>query len=353
MVLAFVVELAEEVAHRVEPRPLLVIAANRDPRGVVGVGAGGHRRLGVGVGVPAAQRLQIHRGQLPSTHGVDLTDGEAGALLPASHGEPELRQVDAGIDDHPLELRRLLHEDLMLLIGAEAHDALHPGPVVPGPVEQHDLAGRREVLHIALEVPLTGLGRGRLGQRDHPCGPRVEVLHESLDRAALARCVTPLEQQHMAFAVVLRPVLELQQLDLQSVLLLLVGVPVKQLVVRVVLPPGLHRLATRVDEQRIRTLTPGHRVPLGDQTVDVLPQVVLDVELEVLDATRRAHVVLRILSRSGCLGRPASPESFATSAWSPALRQPTTAAPPRATSDKATIWWLSARSPAAVDVAGA
>ena len=87
----------------------------------------------------------------------------------------------------------------------------------------------------------------------------------------------------MAFAVVLPPVLQLQQLDLQEVLLLLVDVPIKRLVVRVVLPPGLHRLAARVDEQRIRALAASHRVPLGDQAVDVLPQVVLDVELEVLD----------------------------------------------------------------------
>jgi hypothetical protein len=45
---------------------------------------------------------------------VDLADGEPGALLAASDGEPELPQVDAGVDDHPLELWRLLHEDLVL-----------------------------------------------------------------------------------------------------------------------------------------------------------------------------------------------------------------------------------------------
>ena len=62
-----------------------------------------------------------------------------------------------------------------------------PGAVVPGPVEQHDLPGRRQVRDVAVEVPLAALGLGRLGQRDHAGGARVEVLHEPLDRAALAR----------------------------------------------------------------------------------------------------------------------------------------------------------------------
>ena len=35
------------------------------------------------------------------------------------------------------------HEELVLVVGAVPHHPLHAGPVVPGPVEQHDLAGRR------------------------------------------------------------------------------------------------------------------------------------------------------------------------------------------------------------------
>ena len=54
-------------------------------------------------------------------------------------------------------------------IGAEAHHPFDAGAVVPGPVEQHDLPGRRQVGDVALEVPLALLGLGRLGQRHDPC----------------------------------------------------------------------------------------------------------------------------------------------------------------------------------------
>ena len=47
----------------------------------------------------------------------------------------------------------------MLLGGAEAHHLLDAGTVVPGPVEQHDLAIGRQVLHVALEVPLAAFRR--------------------------------------------------------------------------------------------------------------------------------------------------------------------------------------------------
>jgi hypothetical protein len=84
------------------------------------------------------------------------------------------------------------HEDRVLLVGAEAHDALDAGPVVPGAVEQTISPNVGQVLDVALEVPLP-LGRRRLGQRDHPRRPRVQVLGEPLDRAALAGGVAALE----------------------------------------------------------------------------------------------------------------------------------------------------------------
>jgi hypothetical protein len=45
------------------------------------------------------------------------------------------------------------------------------------------------------------------------------VLHEALDRAALAGRVAPLEEDDHALAGLLDPGLQLQQLDLQAVLL--------------------------------------------------------------------------------------------------------------------------------------
>ena len=102
--------------------------------------------LGLGVGVPLVQGLEVDRRELPLPHRVDLADDEPGALLGLGDREPELGQVDAALDQHPLEQRHLLHELLVLLVGAEAHHPLDAGAVVPGAVEQHDLAGGRQVL---------------------------------------------------------------------------------------------------------------------------------------------------------------------------------------------------------------
>jgi acetyl-CoA acetyltransferase len=102
-----------------------------------------------------------------------------------------------------------------------------------------------------VEVPLATLGLRGLGQGDDPGGARVEVFGEPLDGAALAGGVAALEQDHVLGGGVLRPVLELQQLDLQLVLLLLVGVAVEPLVVGVVLAPGLDRVAAGVDQVRV------------------------------------------------------------------------------------------------------
>ena len=89
------------------------------------------------------------------------------------------------------------------------------------------------MLDVALEVPLAALGVGRFLQRDDPRTPRVQVLHQALDRAALAGRVAALEQDHHTLAGLLHPGLQLEQLDLQAVFLLLVVAPLHQVAVRV------------------------------------------------------------------------------------------------------------------------
>ena len=84
---------------------------------------------------------------------------------------------------------------------------------------------------VPLEVPLPPLLVGRLLERDHTRAARVEVLHEALDGAALARGVATLEQDHDARAGLLHPRLQLQQLDLQAVLLPLVALAREQVLV--------------------------------------------------------------------------------------------------------------------------
>ena len=55
VILAVVVELAEYVAHGVDPGALLVVAFDNDPRREIGVGCFEHLFLGRGVGVPFVQ----------------------------------------------------------------------------------------------------------------------------------------------------------------------------------------------------------------------------------------------------------------------------------------------------------
>ena len=100
------------------------------------------------------------------------------------------------------------------------------------------------------------------------------MLHEPLDRAALPGGVAALEQDHVLGARVLRPVLELQQLDLQLVLLFFVDVAIEPLVVGVVLAPGLDRIAPRVDQVRVgEVFVVPHAVAVAQQMVEVLAEV--------------------------------------------------------------------------------
>src|SRR5690606_38592614 len=96
-------------------------------------------------------------------------------------------QTDTRPHQHTLQFRRLPHELEVVGRRAEAHDAFDTGTIVPGAVEQDHLATGGEMLDITLEIPLRGLALRRLFQRDDACSARIEVLHEALDRATLAR----------------------------------------------------------------------------------------------------------------------------------------------------------------------
>ena len=123
--------------------------------------------------------------------------------------------MDAVVHEKLLEGHHLLEESRHLGVGREAHDALDAGPVVPGSIEERDLASRRELFDVALEVPLSALGLVGNGKRDMTGEAWVHVLAHALDRATLAGCVTPLEEQEHALAVRARPLLHLHQFDLE------------------------------------------------------------------------------------------------------------------------------------------
>jgi hypothetical protein len=251
LLLVLVRNTGQDITHRLEPGPLLVVALHHGPRGIRQVGVVEHRLLGLGVLVPLVQRGQVDRAELPPLNRIELAAHEPAQLLGPGHREPELDQQDPVPGQHPLELRRLAQELHDLVRVCEAHHPLDACPVVPGPVEHDDLAGRRQVRDVALQVPLGLLALGRLVQGHHVRAARVQVLGEPLDRAALARRVTALEQDDQP--ALLRPdrTLQLQHLDLQRALLLLVGAAAQLLPVRVVLAERPHGLTVRPEQLRL------------------------------------------------------------------------------------------------------
>ena len=74
-------ERMQEMAQAIEAGALLVVGLDGRPGRCVGVGAGEHGFLGGGVVLPAVQRFQIHRGQLPAPHRVDLDKEQVLAVV--------------------------------------------------------------------------------------------------------------------------------------------------------------------------------------------------------------------------------------------------------------------------------
>ena len=89
--------------------------------------------------------------------------------------------------------------------------------------------GRRQMLHVPLEVPLRALPLRRRGQGHDPRGTGIEVLGHPFDRAALSCRVPSLEGHYEPGAFRPYPLLQLHQLRLQPVQLPLVHLAVQPL----------------------------------------------------------------------------------------------------------------------------
>ena len=205
--------------------------------------------------------------------------------------------MDVAADEHPLEVRGLEHELLVLMRRAEAHHLLDAGPVVPGPVEHHDLPSGGQMLDVALEVPLRALPVRRLVQRHDARTARVEVLGEALDGAALAGGVAALEHQDDALPCLLDPALELEEFDLQAALLDLVLPALHALRIGVALAPRLDERARRVDQLAVV-------VPV---LVRVLVGQVVESPLGQVDDVAGIAVLAAEAGEPGHRGPPAPP----------------------------------------------
>src|SRR5262249_23002586 len=125
-------------------------------------------------------------------------------------------------DDVPLERRTQLQEPFVLLLAAEAHHMFHAGAVVPAPVKDDDFARGRKMREIALDIHLRLLPVSRRGQSHDAEHTRADALRDTTDQTALAGGVATLEDDHDPRPLLLDPVLQYAELDLQLFQLLLV-----------------------------------------------------------------------------------------------------------------------------------
>ena len=174
----------QQVADAVQPRAPLVVGVDDVPRRLLDVGVAEHLVLGARVLDPALARLEVHRAELPAAHRVGDARLEAALLLLVADREPVLHEDDPRAHEHPLELRARAHELLVLLVGAEAHDALDAGAVVPAAVEQDHLAGGGQMRR-------RSAGSTTASSRARSACPSATVRHQRGFRRSVIRLITP------------------------------------------------------------------------------------------------------------------------------------------------------------------
>ena len=156
----------------------------------------------------------------------------------------------------------------MLGLSTETHHALNARTVVPGTVEEDDLASAWKVLDVALEVPGGGLTRRRLFQSDSTSTTRIQVLVKTLNGAALTSGVTAFEEDDVLLTSFLGPVLPLQKLNLQLPLNRLIFLARHALLVRVAIAPGINPLTVWSDQHRIVLIRIIDDVTFGLRQID-------------------------------------------------------------------------------------
>src|SRR5207302_5385885 len=206
----------QDVANDVQPRLVLVVGAHQYPRRMLLMGAQQHAVARPAVIAPVSLRRFVDRADLPLLERIAAARTQSPRLLLAADVEVILEERDSRAHQHALEAWSGIQELVALRAGAELHDVLDAGAVIPTAVEEDDLAGCRQVPDVALEVPLGVFAIARLAGSHDPHLARAQVRHDALDRAVLAGGVAPLEDHEQLAAVRDHVTMQLDQLDLQA-----------------------------------------------------------------------------------------------------------------------------------------
>src|SRR5579871_6181900 len=210
------------MADDIEPGTLLVVRIHYVPWSLPDIGVGEHFVFGARVVNPTAPRFNVHRTEFPTLGYVLQAILKAPLLLLVAHGKPILDELNAGAHQHSFELWTTVQEFQILGFRAKAHHVLDTGAVVPTPVEERNLAGGREVGHVALEIPLSLFALSRSRQRNYAADARIQAFCNPLDGAAFACRIATFKYRNNPQSLVADPLLEFDQLDLETAEFLLV-----------------------------------------------------------------------------------------------------------------------------------
>ena len=178
-------DLRQQMADHVEAGALLVVGVGDVPRRPRGSRSRRSSRRGRARSRPTCVREQVEVGELPDLRGSSI---RLSSRRVCSSGLTSSQYFSRMMPASTIAFSTagtMLEEPRDLLVGAETHDPLDAGAVVPAAVEDHDLATRREVRQVALDVHLRLLALGRRRERH-------DAEHTGLTRSVIALIVPPL-----------------------------------------------------------------------------------------------------------------------------------------------------------------
>ena len=149
-------------------QPLVVGPHDRPGRHLV-MGAGKHLVARQTVVRPALDGLSVDGADLPLFQRILAPVLEALSLFVLADVEIVLEQLDPGLHQHVLESEHRLHELLVSVVRAEAHDTFDTNAVVPASIDEDELLRRREMRGVALKVPAAAVMIGGLAE-SHDAG---------------------------------------------------------------------------------------------------------------------------------------------------------------------------------------
>ena len=124
--------------------------------------------------------------------------------------------MDPVFDKGLLKARDLMEKAFALFRGTEAEDMFDHAAIVPAAIEEGDFATRRQMIDVALEIPLALFGFAGFRKCNNPRAARIKIFAEPLDCSALTSRIAALKDNADAGAGGFHPGLQFHKFDLQG-----------------------------------------------------------------------------------------------------------------------------------------